>query len=86
MLRHSPGLAQGPRETDGTLAEYNKENKRSHTDRGNNAASAAELVLKALLFKWLVFKVSYMYRLTVNLASEVNFMLFSEDFFLQSVI
>lgn len=52
MLRHSPGLMQGPRETDGTLAEYNKENKRSHSDRGNNTDSAAELVLKkAVLFK-----------------------------------
>jgi len=34
VLGHSPGIVQGPRETDVTSVEYNKENKRSHTDRG----------------------------------------------------
>ncbi|KAK5613403.1 hypothetical protein CRENBAI_022320 [Crenichthys baileyi] len=35
VLGHSPGMVQGTREADGTSVEYNKENKRSHTDRGN---------------------------------------------------
>uniref|UniRef100_A0A3Q2ZD71 Dachshund c n=1 Tax=Kryptolebias marmoratus TaxID=37003 RepID=A0A3Q2ZD71_KRYMA len=44
VLGHSPGLVQGPRETDGTSTEYNKENKRSHTDRGNSTDSNCERV------------------------------------------
>ncbi|XP_069548985.1 dachshund c isoform X3 [Brachyistius frenatus] len=37
VLGHSPGLVQGPRETDVTSVEYNKENKRSHSDRDNSS-------------------------------------------------
>lgn len=34
VLGHSPGLVQGGRDTDVTSVEYNKENKRNHSDRG----------------------------------------------------
>ncbi|XP_026165899.1 dachshund c isoform X2 [Mastacembelus armatus] len=37
VLGHSPGVAQGARETDVTPVEYSKENKRSHTDRDNSS-------------------------------------------------
>ncbi|KAM4599048.1 dachshund c isoform 1-T1 [Fundulus diaphanus] len=40
VLGHSPGMVQGTRETDGTPVEYNKENKRSHTDRDNSSSAA----------------------------------------------
>ncbi|KAL3971905.1 activated CDC42 kinase 1 [Sarotherodon galilaeus] len=33
VLGHSPGLVQGGRDTDVTSVEYNKENKRNHSDR-----------------------------------------------------
>ncbi|XP_023819190.1 dachshund homolog 1 isoform X5 [Oryzias latipes] len=36
MLGHSPGLMQAPKEADVTSVEYNKENKRSHSDRDNS--------------------------------------------------
>ncbi|XP_061600687.1 dachshund c isoform X2 [Cololabis saira] len=40
MLGHSPGMLQGPRETDVASVEYNKENKRSHSDRDNSYLAA----------------------------------------------
>ncbi|KAF7220359.1 dachshund c isoform X2 [Nothobranchius furzeri] len=40
VLGHCPGMVQGPRETDGTSAEYNKENKRSHSDKDNSSSAA----------------------------------------------
>ncbi|KAM6916123.1 dachshund c isoform 2-T2 [Xenentodon cancila] len=40
MLGHSPGMVQGPRETDVASVEYNKENKRSHSDRDNSYLAA----------------------------------------------
>ncbi|MED6234843.1 hypothetical protein ATANTOWER_004426 [Ataeniobius toweri] len=40
VLGHSPGMVQGTREADGTSVEYNKENKRSHTDRDNTSSAA----------------------------------------------
>lgn len=39
VLGHSPGLVQGGRDTDGTSVEYNKENKRSHSDRGKTVSA-----------------------------------------------
>lgn len=39
VLGHSPGLVQGGRDTDGTSVEYNKENKRSHSDRGKTVST-----------------------------------------------
>lgn len=76
VLGHSPGLVQGPRETDGTSAEYNKENKRSHADRGNNTDPAAELMLKAFFFLNDLF-LTILHLLTdcVNLVPKVNFLL-----------
>ncbi|XP_041865958.1 dachshund c isoform X2 [Melanotaenia boesemani] len=38
LLGHSPGIM--PRETDVTSVEYNKENKRRHTDRDNSSLAA----------------------------------------------
>lgn len=40
VLGHSPGLVQGGRDTDVTSVEYNKENKRSHSDRDNTSLAA----------------------------------------------
>ncbi|XP_004551550.1 dachshund c isoform X2 [Maylandia zebra] len=40
VLGHSPGSVQGGRDTDGTSVEYNKENKRSHSDRDNTSLAA----------------------------------------------
>ncbi|XP_036071416.1 dachshund homolog 1 [Oryzias melastigma] len=40
MLGHPPGLMQAPKETDVTSVEYNKENKRSHSDRDNSYLAA----------------------------------------------
>ncbi|XP_014823715.1 PREDICTED: dachshund homolog 1-like isoform X1 [Poecilia mexicana] len=40
VLGHSPGLVQGTRETDGTPMDYNKENKRNHSDRDNSSSAA----------------------------------------------
>uniref|UniRef100_A0A1A8D557 SKI/SNO/DAC domain-containing protein n=2 Tax=Nothobranchius kadleci TaxID=1051664 RepID=A0A1A8D557_NOTKA len=40
VLGHCPGMVHGPRETDGTSAEYNKENKRSHSDKDNSSSAA----------------------------------------------
>uniref|UniRef100_A0A1A8L698 SKI/SNO/DAC domain-containing protein n=1 Tax=Nothobranchius pienaari TaxID=704102 RepID=A0A1A8L698_9TELE len=40
VLGHCPGTVHGPRETDGTSAEYNKENKRSHSDKDNSSSAA----------------------------------------------
>uniref|UniRef100_A0A3B5Q3E2 Dachshund c n=1 Tax=Xiphophorus maculatus TaxID=8083 RepID=A0A3B5Q3E2_XIPMA len=40
VLGHSPGMVQGARETDGTPMDYNKENKRNHTDRDNSSLAA----------------------------------------------
>ncbi|XP_005474321.1 dachshund c isoform X1 [Oreochromis niloticus] len=40
VLGHSPGLVQGGRDTDVTSVEYNKENKRNHSDRDNTSLAA----------------------------------------------
>ncbi|PWA25632.1 hypothetical protein CCH79_00001789 [Gambusia affinis] len=39
VLGHSPGMVQAARETDGTPMDYNKENKRNHTDRDNSSSA-----------------------------------------------
>ncbi|CAG6016816.1 unnamed protein product [Menidia menidia] len=40
VLGHSPGRVQGAREANVTSLEYNKENKRNHTDRDNSSLAA----------------------------------------------
>lgn len=48
VLGHSPGLVQGGRDTDVTSVEYNKENKRSHSDRGKTVSAWSSKILKSV--------------------------------------